>query len=295
LAARQPVGRRVVHEDELLAANAFLSGTWSVTYVAGMAAGGALATLGPALAMTLDAASFLGAALLLRSLPPLLPDRAAAPAGPVLGRLPADLREALAHAWARPDLFRAVFAKAPVAVAAGGGFIVLNLVANDRAPFRSAAFSLGLLQAVRGAGTGLGPILAAAWVRRGRSSEAVGKLAVALAMGAITVFALGPPAALLLPVVFLWGAGSGSNWVLSSADVQRLAPDRFVGRLAAVDDLAVTLGQVVGALAGGAVADAAGLPAAAAWVSLGLGMGVAGALLAARQPPATVPVAPARA
>src|SRR5262249_41289450 len=148
----------------------------------------------PALAMTLDAASFLGAALLLRSLPPLLPDREAAPTGPVLARLPADLREALAHAWARPDLFRAVLAKAPVAVAAGGGFILLNVVATDRAPFRSAALSLGLLQAVRGAGTGLGPMLAAAWVKRGRSSDAVGKLAVVLTLGAIAVFALGPPA-----------------------------------------------------------------------------------------------------
>jgi MFS family permease len=278
--------RRVVAENELVSANALLSATWSVTYVAGMAAGGALAALDPAVAMALDAVSFLVAAILLRPLPALLPEGIAPRAGSLVARVPADLREALAHARGRPELFRAVFAKAPLAVAGGGGLLLLNLVADRRAPFGGAALSLGLLQAVRGVGTGVGPMLAVAWMRQGGSSRGVERVAVAVALGAMAAFALGLPAVLLLPVVFAWGMGTGSNWVLSSADIQRLAPDRFMGRLAAIDDLGVTLGQVAGALAGGAVADAAGLPAASAWVALVLGGVIAVALLR--------PVAPGR-
>src|SRR5262249_31160506 len=146
--------RRVVEPDELVPANALLSGTWSVTYVLGMAAGGAIAALGPALAIALDAASFAIAALLLLPLPAMLPEAPAAGPGGMasLAAAPADLAAAFRHAQGRPDLLRAVLAKAPVALAGGGGFILANLVAAHRTPFGSAALSLGILQAVRGVG-----------------------------------------------------------------------------------------------------------------------------------------------
>jgi MFS family permease len=273
---------RVVPADELGAANTLISTTWSVAFVAGMAAGGALASLGPALAITFDAASFLVAALILRPLPPMRPEASPAAAATtargiraILGAVPADLRAALSYARARPDLWRAVLGKAPAAVAGGGGFIVLNLMVERAAPFGSAALSLGILQAVKGAGTGVGPVLAAAFMRRGGSGERAGVISVAVMFGAIAAFSLGPPAILLVPLVFAWGLGTGSNWVLSTTTVQRLAPDRFLGRLSAANDLSSTLGQVLGALLGGAVADATGTPAAAAWVSVAAGSLVA--------------------
>ena len=65
------------------------------------------------------------------------------------------------------------------------------------------------------------------------------------------------------------------RWVLSSAEVQRLSPDRMIGRLAAVDDLGSTVGMVIGGLAGGALAEATGSAAPAAWIGLALGVAAA--------------------
>ena len=53
---------------------------------------------------------------------------------------------------------------------------MINLVACAGAPFGAAALSLGVLQAVRGAGTGLGPAIASALLRRGRSGEVLGRI-----------------------------------------------------------------------------------------------------------------------
>jgi MFS family permease len=289
---------RVVPADELVAANTLMSTTWSVAYVAGMAAGGALATLGPALAITFDAASFLVAALVLRSLPPMRPAAAATASEglwAILRAVPADLDAALSYARARPVLWRAMLGKAPVALAGGGGFVVLNLVAEHSAPLGSAALSLGVLQAVKGAGTGVGPILAMMFVRRGGSVERAGVVAIAVALCAMAAFSLGLPAILAVPVVLAWGLGGGSNWVLTSASLQRLAPDRYMGRLSAVDDLAFTLSQVTGALVGGAVADATGTPAAAAWIAVPAGAMLAALLLRPASEEAPLSVGEARA
>jgi MFS family permease len=271
--------RRVVEPEELVEANTLLSTTWSVTYVLGLAAGGALAALGPALAIALDAASFAIAAILLLPLPAMRPEAIAPTEGAaILAAVPQDLAAAFRHAQARPALLRAVLAKAPVALAGGGGFILANLVANRSAPFGSAALSLGLLQAVRGAGTGAGPMLAGVLLRRGRSAAGLGVGAITLTFAAIAAFALAGPGLALLAFALLWGMGSGANWVLSSAELQRLAPDALVGRLAAIDDLGATVGLVLGGLAGGALAEATGSVAPAAWIGLALGVTAAAAL-----------------
>jgi MFS family permease len=135
--------RRTVPEEELLRANTLLTSTWSVTYVAGMALGGAIALFGPAIAMALDASSFLAAALLLRGLPAMRPlgeETARAPrVMSMLAATPRDLAAALRVARSDRSLFQAVFAKAPVAVAGGAGWVVLNLAAGRLAPLGSAA------------------------------------------------------------------------------------------------------------------------------------------------------------
>jgi len=45
----------------------------------------------------------------------------------------------------------------------------------------------------------------------------------------------------LLVAALAWGTGSGANWVLSQSALQRRAGDRFIGRLASIDELAVAL------------------------------------------------------
>lgn len=252
--------RHTVAPDELVAANALLSGTWSITFVAGMALGGVIAALGPGLALGLDAASFVLASLVAAGLPSMHADPAEAGKPIVLGAIlrgvPRDLRSALGEARKTKALFQAVFSKTPVAIAGGAGWLILNLVADHVKPFGTAALSLGVLQAVRGAGTGVGPMCFAALSRVRTSTGAFEHAAAAATFLGIASFpfAEGAPIALLI-IVFVWGFGGGGNWVLTSSSLQRLAPDAMVGRLSSLDDLAQTGSMVTGALVAAALID----------------------------------------
>ena len=75
-------------------------------FALGMASGGALSTLGPSLALTIDAATFALSALFFFGLAKLEPPRTKH-----RPRLLYGVRDALAFTWPRPRLRRAVFAK----------------------------------------------------------------------------------------------------------------------------------------------------------------------------------------
>ncbi len=266
--------RRVVPADGLVAANAILAATWSVAYVAGMALGGAAALLGPALALVLDAASFVVAAALYRSLPALPPAANATRSSvrAILAATPRDTRAALVVAARDRPLLAAVIGKAPLAAAGGAGWIALAGVGAAAQPFGAAALSIGVLQAARGAGTGVGPAVAARLAGHGVAEAALQRAAWALALAAIAALAwVREPVALAL-VAGAWGIGTGTNWVLTHAALQRHAPDAVIGRLAALDELLVTVAMVGSAFAGAAVVDALDVaPGAAALVGAALG------------------------
>lgn len=243
--------RHTVESDELVQANAILGGTWSAAYVIGMAIGGAIAVLGPSVALLLDAGSFFLAALLASTLPTMLPPetnlREKFNVSSFALNIPRDMKKAFDHARGNADLFRAVLGKVPVAMGGGVGWIVLNLVADRVHPLGTAAISLGILQAVRGAGTGIGPI-AATWYSKGQTpSRMLERLAVALSFASILLFSLVPtiPWLLILMTLF-WGIGTGTNWVLTAANLQRQAPDSMIGRLSSIDELFTTGSLVLG-------------------------------------------------
>ncbi|MDI1435023.1 MFS transporter [Polyangium sorediatum] len=277
--------RHTVEPPELLRANAIVSGTWSITFVAGMALGGLLAALGPVPAILVDSLSFFLTAALASGLPSLKPEGAgetqATGVWGLVRAVPRDLWAALGHARARPALFRAVFSKVPAALAGGMGWVTLNLVADRAAPFGAAALSLGILQSVRGAGTGLGPLGISLLTRGGDPGRGLEHAATLTTFAGIVAFSLVQPwPTLLLVAVLVWGMGGGSNWVLTSASLQRLAPDAMIGRLSSIDDLTTTTTMAVGALiaallyqasfsvqAIGAMAAGAGL---VVWIALSL-------------------------
>ncbi|KYG10324.1 MFS transporter permease [Sorangium cellulosum] len=274
LPAQSAVLRHVVAEDELLEANAIASATWSVMFAVGMAAGGLIASLGPAAALALDAASFGLSALFLWGLPPMVAEGRPAEGGVLsaLASVRRDIALAWKHAWDRPPLLDAVLAKTPVHLANGGALLLLNLVAAERAFAGTAALTLGVLQCVRGAGTGVGPLVGVALVRRGLRGELAATGAAWMTFAAIAAFSVTGSAAALIAVALVWGLGSGANWVLSSAEIQRLSPDRFVGRLSAIDNLVLTVGLCATSLGGAVLVERVGVPGVAAWLGLGAGV-----------------------
>ncbi|WP_437753841.1 MFS transporter [Sorangium sp. So ce1389] len=274
LPAQSAVLRHVVEEDELLEANAIASATWSVMFAVGMAFGGLIAALGPAAALAVDAASFGLSALFLWGLPPMVAEGRPAEGGTLaaLASVRGDMVLAWKHAWDRPPLLDAVLAKTPVHLANGGALLLLNLLATQLAFAGTGALTLGLLQCVRGAGTGVGPLLGVALVRRGLRGELAATGAAWVTFASIAALAVTRHWAALLAVVLAWGLGSGANWVLSSSEIQRLSPDRFVGRLSAIDNLALTVGLCAALLGGAVLVEQVGAPGAAAWLGLGAGV-----------------------
>lgn len=262
--ARNGALRQVVPERDLLLANALSGATWSVTFAVGMALGGVLAAVGPAFALGVDALTFVAAAALLAGLPALPPRADGAAGAPPWS----EVVRALAG---KPDLARAVLAKTPLDVAAGGAWVLLNLRADTVTFVGTTALTLGVLQAVRGVGTGVGPIAAARVVRTGTPLSTVWTWVSAMGLAGMALFAVSSAPAVLLAGALVWGVGVGGNWVISTAELQRQAASDTVGRLSAVDALATTLGMGGAALAAALVIEATGDPALGAWLTLGAG------------------------
>lgn len=271
---------RLVEPDDLILANRLDAFTWAVLFTAGVALGGVLAAVvGPTAALLVDAATFVLGALVLRGLPPLLPPPRAtgAPRG-------LDLAGGWRAARTDPALLRAALAKGPVLLASCGGWVTLNLVALTTPGPLDGALLLGLLQAARGLGTGVGPLLA--------RPDADGRLADPLTLGAIALFGLQSHWAGLLLAAFLWGMGSGHAWVWTTSTVQRLGGDAVMGRLSALDLVCHTLGGAMGALLGGLVVTWTGVPAHAAWAGVAAGALAMAAVRWGTRAPASL-VAPA--
>lgn len=264
----------LVEPDELVRANAITAATWSLAFALGMALGGLLALLGPELALLIDASTFAVAALLVRPLPRIVAERDDhGGLGHALRTAGRDMRAAARHALADRELRGAVLAKTPIAFAGGGAWVLLNVRAADPAFIAAGSVALGLLHALRGVGTGVGPMLVASRLEEGRRDGAARTLAAGVMFAAVAVFAAVAWWPISLAAAFLWGCGAGMNWVVSTAGIQRVAPDALLGRTTAIDLLLATTAMATGALAGAFAIEATGSAAAAGWVGLGLGVG----------------------
>ncbi len=165
-----------------------------------------------------------------------------------------DLRDAL-RASREPSLRAAVFGKTPMAVAGGVGWVALNLNAQALPFAGGAAATLGALQALRGAGTGVGPLAANHVIGRGARAHIVAHVAaIATFAGAIGI-AMADSAAAALASVFIWGAGGGSLWVITQTEIQQRGLPAMRGRLLSLDALGFTVGMSGGALVTGVVVD----------------------------------------
>ncbi len=259
----------IVDKAELATANALGASTWSVTFVVGMMLGGIATEIGPVLALAIDAGTFFLASAMLLGLPRLAPVRSEA--GPihrslagVLATVLADLVVAL-RAAKKPALRAAVFGKTPMAITAGVAWVALN-ESSRIVPFAGgAAATLGALQAVRGIGTGVGPLLARDLLARGLRGGLVGHAAIASAfVGTLGMSMLAGPV-MSLACSFAWGLGGGALWVITQTEIQERSDDEMRGRVLALDALSFTVAMSFGAFAAGISIDAGlgiALPAA---------------------------------
>ncbi len=262
---------RLVPTSMLARAHAVLGTTWSVVFAAGVGLGGVLtAIVGPAAVLAIDAATFCLAAVIFAGLPALRPR----PAGVCDAARADGWRPAIAMLRARPALRRAALTKFPVMVANGGAWILVHALAG-RGTGATVALTLGGLHLLRAVGTGVGPWL---WLKVSglRGTEWGLRVSTAVVVAGTGLLALAPGTIGQVTGVLLWGVGMGAHWTTAATRVQTLAPDRFVGRLAAVDLLSHTAGQGIG---GGVGSLGLALAATVGGPGLAVGLAVPAALI----------------
>ena len=254
MTARQAATPSLVERDELYTANSLSSMVWSTLFAAGVALGGVLAaTVGPTLAIGIDSASFLIAALVILGLPalppssikvdqsygdldiedrqkePLLPEGEQSLLEPSMSLTPqSGLWACWRFARQDPKLAASLLAKCPLGVINSAGWMTLTLLASLTFNDKSGAI-LGLFHASRAIGTGVGPILfKRVWPNSAVQSSIWSILATLGILWSeqlwLTLFSL-----------LCFGALLGYTWVRSSALVQRYAPSEALGRLTAFD------------------------------------------------------------
>ena len=233
----------VVAEEDLATANALDAASWSTALCMGAMLGGVVVSIwGTDAAFIVDSATFLVGTLFLINLTiPQTIDESMK--GPWLSTGIRNIKSGWARIRSQPALFRIVFAKASWNVAGGGlAGVYLVLMGADVQGF-GAAFGFGLFFFARGVGTGLGPILARAFLKDEEAwPRLVGYLIV---LSGLIYFLVGlsVPHALWITVVLviLAHSASGANWVLSTVMMQQWVEDEVRGRVFSTDMLILSI------------------------------------------------------
>jgi MFS family permease len=263
----------LVSRQELGAANALSSATWSVMLALGAALGGIVSgAWGIYPAFVVDALSFLFSATFIAQ----ITYRPNIDSGAAEKTISAALRQyldGLRYLRQQPDILTIALHKAANSLLIAGGFQVLQVTIAEKIFVigKEGGISLGLMFAVAGVGTGIGPILARRFV-----GDEEARLRLALVAGyAITALGMVVIAPLfnfsvLLVGILLRGVGGGMIWVFSTQLLLQLVPNRVRGRVFSTEFAMFTLMSAAGSGAVGAMMDTSFGPSQILWGMAGL-------------------------
>ncbi|HLC16976.1 MAG TPA: MFS transporter [Thermodesulfovibrionia bacterium] len=240
--ARNAILPSVVDKSALGAATALSSVTWSVMFALGTAIGGIVAgQFGVYAAFIVDAVTYIISALLISQVE-CGEDRQNGSKG-----VKAAFRQyldGLSFLRKHLDIFVAVMHKAAVTLISSGGFQVIQVaLAQDVFMIgKDASISMGIMYAIVGIGTGLGPIVGRRYTGDNEPSlcKAISVSYLMIAAGiALTATMLSFNIVLL--GIFLRGAGGGTVWVFSTYLLMNRLPDKIRGRIFATEFALFTL------------------------------------------------------
>ena len=233
----------VVSEEDLATANALDAASWSTALCIGAMLGGVVVSIwGTDAAFIVDSLTFLFGTLFLVNLTiPQTIDESMK--GPWFSTGIQNIKSGWRRIRSQPALFRIVFAKASWNIAGGGlAGVYLVLMGADVQGF-GAAFGFGLFFFARGVGTGLGPILARAFLKNEDAwPSLVGYLII---VSGLVYFLVGISVSYALWItvllVILAHSASGANWVLSTVMMQQWVEDEVRGRVFSTDMLILSV------------------------------------------------------
>jgi MFS family permease len=284
--ARTAIVPNLVEPEELIPANALL-GTATNLYVAiGPLVGGLLfAAVGASGGLLINAATFIGSALLTRALPPTPPPEDAEP-------------ETLVGSAATGARF--VWSDKVLRALSITMFLLLAFIAVDnvalvflvRETLGGSAVAYGVIEAV----FGVGMILGTVWILRGRGGTWLATrlyvFACSLSVTGSFGGAIAPSVAALAPFEAIAGAGNGIEVVAMETIVQQRVPRGMIGRVYGFISSATSLGLGISMGLGGVIVDATSPRVAFLIASIGgllTVLAVAPTMLRAPAPPSRPP------
>ena len=244
---------RVCDDDELLTANALISGGWSASMGIGAGvAGFVISQYGVETGLMIDSVTFLVAAVVISTLPHGGPDPdEKRERGAV--QMFKDIFAGWGFILRRPEISRIVLAKGMWATG-GGAQIFLLIIIGMEADFgdvSTGAAGIGVLYMARGFGSGFGPIVTRPLMTISRYMPYI----IGLALGGAGLLYVGVSQAewgiWTLVLVFFSHSCSGTSWVFSTTLLQRRTDNDWMGRVAGTDSLIIVLTMGVSTIAAG--------------------------------------------
>ncbi len=270
--ARNAILPEIVSPRELGAANALSSATWSVMLAMGAALGGfAAGAWGIYPSFVVDSLSFFVSAAAISRIY-YVDLTTASESEKSLSAALSQYLDGLRYLKRHVDILAIALHKGAISLIVNSAFQVVMVALAERVFVigQGGGASLGLLYAVGGVGTGIGPILARRFTRDDNRLLGIG-LAVSYAF-CVFGLAISIPLssfALVLLGSFLRAFGGGINWVFSTQLLMQLVPGKVRGRVFSTEFAIFTLASAIGSAAGGWALDhtAIGIPGLLIWMA----------------------------
>jgi predicted MFS family arabinose efflux permease len=270
----------IVSREELISANGLSGASWSVTLALGAALGGVVTEVfGSDTAFIVDSISFFVSAAYISAVrirSTSRPDRAKhlslADATGVT-----DLIEGARYLKSNPRVMALLLVKSGWGLG-GGVLLLLTIYGKQIFPLgHDGAASIGLLYAARGLGALIGPMIAGV-ITSGAPRTMRKAISIAFFVSCAFYLLLAHSPVLAVALLCVLGAHSGGSiqWVFSTTLLQMTVPDRFLGRVFALEMALLTLTMSVSTYLTGLGVDYPGLGARRMATVLGLAFAVPG-------------------
>jgi len=269
----------IVSRAELISANALSSASWSVTLALGAALGGLVTdAFGRNTAFVIDSLSFFVSAAFIaavrirsststRSKHVSLADATGV----------TDLIEGARYLKSNPRVMALLLVKSGWGLG-GGVLLLLTIYGKQIFPIgRDGAASIGLLYAARGTGALIGPVIAG-MISSGVPRTMRRAITIAFFVSATFYLFYAQSPSLVVALICVLGAHSGGSiqWVFSTTLLQMTVPDRFLGRVFALEMALLTLTMSVSTYVTGWGVDYPGLGARRMATVLGIAFAIPG-------------------
>jgi len=272
--ARNAILPNIVSRKDLGVANALSSVSWSVMLALGTALGGFVAgAMGVYTAFLIDAMSFLISAVLIAGIRHR-PNPQTIQKGWRIDIAFRQYAEGLQYLRKHLGILAIVMNKAAITLTTSGALQVIQVALAERvfSIGKGGGVGLGVMFAVVGVGTGVGPIVARRFTgdREPSLRIAIG-LAFFMTAAGVAIAASLSSFPRLLVGLFLRGVGGGIVWVFSTQLMMQCVPNEIQGRVFATEFALFTLMGAVSAGFGGWAIDLPQLGVSSAlWAMAGL-------------------------